>query len=199
VLPVAPNSAPLSLVPPLITFDCDCVLCFLSEVEILIKTWPLVYFRRSVRVYCVIVLKDVLGNGVGPVWDNTTFPNFYATLQWWQYTAVLLGHGTFTVRYYLIVFNQNWHFYTRCCTVMMYFVIICLFNFLLDKYNDDCVLCSRSYAVRSVWTAFENYFMWRNCVFLLHMYMSIICCILYVFLSAYLANEGAHNAEHRHK
>jgi len=54
-------------------------------------------------------------------------------------------------------------FIHRIAVSVTYFIIICFLLFLFDIYDDDCILqtsalfCSRSDAIRSVWTGFENH------------------------------------------
>ena len=79
--------------------------------------------------------------------------------------------------------------------VVMYFVVICFLAFLFNNCDEDWILqtlfCSKSDAIRSVWTAFENHILWPVCSYYkcTCFYLLYIVCIS-VCLAASLANKG---------
>ena len=66
--------------------------------------------------------------------------------------------------------------------------------YLLNNYDDDCVLqtlfCSKSDAIKTAWTAFENYVLWHACLCCkcaCFIHYSLYFCLC---LAASLPNKG---------
>ena len=101
-------------------------------------------------------------------WNNV-IRRLFGYHKWESVSTVLLGLGRLNIRHLIQLRKATFyrHLLQNSDVGLLRHNVFLVY--LLNNYNDDCILqtlfCSKSDAIKSIWTAVENYVLWHVCLY----------------------------------